>query len=281
LALPRLKNGRLIVLNSVFFSVNYNDACGTGARTPALDQLRWLEETLAQASAAGDTVWLLMHVPPGINSFNSADSVTQGGPPATFWQPELTGRFLQLIRRYPRAISAAFAGHTHMDDFRVIRLDGEPVLLCKIAPAVSPIFGNNPGYQTYQYDRDSGALQNFQTYYLTNLDSARNPALPAEGRWAIEYDFREAYGLDGLTARTVDRLADRIKTDATARRNYVAFYAVSAVSEITPQTFDIYRCAIANITSAEFLTCLSGTPKPKRPPAFPDRRSATVPVMGR
>ena len=169
-----------------------------------------------------------------------------------------------------------------MDDFRVIRLDGEPVLLCKIAPAISPIFGNNPGYQVYQYDRESGALENYQTYYLTDLDSragSRRRPRPAGGPSSTTSARPTAW-----TPRppgTVDRLADRIRTDAAVRRNYTTFYGVSAAPEITPQTLDVYRCAITNVTPAEFLTCLSGTPKPKRPPAFPDRRPAAGPAPRR
>jgi len=60
--------------------------------------------------------WLLMHIPPGINSYNSAEDVQKGESRLTFWQPELTSRFLQLIRRYRSTIHVAFAGHTHMDD---------------------------------------------------------------------------------------------------------------------------------------------------------------------
>ncbi len=199
--LSGLKAHRLVVLNSVFFSVNYDNACGPSTKTPALDQLRWLDRTLDKAQTAGESVWLLMHVPPGINSFNSAEGVSRGGPPVTFWQPELTSRFVQLIRRYRATIRAVFAGHTHMDDFRVIRLDSEPALLCKIAPAISPIFGNNPGYQVYQYDRGTGILRDYQTYNLTNLADSGSAAAPAIGRWALEYDFREAYGYPELSAR--------------------------------------------------------------------------------
>jgi hypothetical protein len=270
--LPRAKHQRLIVLNSVFFSVNYNNVCGTLARTPALEQLHWLELALEKSKAAGEAVWLLMHVPPGINSYNSADVVRRGGPPVTFWQPELTGRFLQLLDRFPGTIQAAFAGHTHMDDFWVVHLDGRPAFLCKIAPAVSPIFGNNPGYQVFQYDRESGALTDYQTFYLTNLASGAGPTKPADGKWALEYSFRQAYGVDSLTARSVAALAARMRTDIAARQRYIAFYGVSAAPEITLETFDVYRCAISNMTPAEFLTCLNGAPKPPRPEAFPDRR---------
>jgi hypothetical protein len=79
--MPRMKNQRLIVLNSIFFSVTYNNVCGTSTQTPALDQLRWLSLTLEQAQAAGQTVWLLTHIPPGLIGYSTSLSVSQGGLP--------------------------------------------------------------------------------------------------------------------------------------------------------------------------------------------------------
>ena len=44
---------------------------------------------------------------------------------------------------YSNVVRLAFAGHTHMDDFRVTAAD--PSLLpLRITPAVSPIYKNNP-----------------------------------------------------------------------------------------------------------------------------------------
>lgn len=266
--LPGAAGHRLVVLNSVFFSVNYDNACGDQAQSPALDQLDWLARILRRAERDREAVWLLMHVPPGINSFNSVDPVRRGGSPATFWQAELTGRFLGLVRRHRGTLRAAFAGHTHMDDFRVLPGDdGEPALLCKVAPAVSPIFGNNPGFQAYRYDRDAGTLRDYRTVYLTDLDDAGH----SPGRWALEYGFREAYGLPRPDAASIAALAGRMVSDAPARGAYTRYYGVSAPPEFTAGQFDIYRCAIANITPSDFLRCLTGSANPERPPALPDR----------
>ncbi|MDG3004371.1 metallophosphoesterase [Paludisphaera mucosa] len=272
--LPRLKNCRLIVLNSVFFSVNYDDACNAEVQVPALDELDWFEDTLARAAAAGEAVWLLMHVPPGINSFNTAESVPRGGPPATFWQPELTRRFLRIVERHPDVVRVAFTGHTHMDDYRLIRPGGGTSIPCKIAPAVSPIFGNNPGFQTYQYDVDRAAVSGFQTYFRDGLGEGRRPT---EGRWALEYDFRDAYGFDSLSAGTIGRLAEGIRSNAAVRESYIRFYGVSSAPEITPRTLEYYRCAMTNLGAAAFMDCLPKAPDRLESPGFPDRRPAAVP----
>jgi hypothetical protein len=277
LKVPRTKNLRLIVLNSIFFSVNYDNVCGTSTQTPALDQLRWVSSVLDQARTAGETVWLLTHIPPGLNGYSTAESVRQGGPAVTFWQPELTSGFLQLVRQHQSKVHIAIVGHTHMDDFRVIRLEGKPVFLSKISPAISPIYGNNPGFQIYQYDRETGTIQNFQTYYLTNLTTGGNPTAAGDGIWSLEYDFRETYGFSVLDPRTAMQLADRIGTDTATQQNYIKFYSVSAAPEINAQTIDAYRCAIFNVTPPEFQMCQRGVPEPIRPPPLTGRKILVEP----
>jgi hypothetical protein len=198
--------------------------------------------------------------------------VKGGGPAIAFWQPELTSRFLQLVGQYRSTIQAVFAGHTHMDDFRVVRLDGQPSLFIKIAPAVSPIYGNNPGLQIYQYERASGAIQNYQTYYLTNLPTNGQAVTSGAGTWAMEYDFRQAYGFSAFNPATVAALSNRIATDLDVQRRYIRFYGVSAAPEITASTIAAYRCVIPNITPAEFQVCNRGVPTPMRSPPLAGRK---------
>jgi sphingomyelin phosphodiesterase acid-like 3 len=274
--LPRTKNHRLIVLNSVFFSAKYANTCGTSDQTPAIDELRWLTSALEQAHAAGETVWLLMHIPPGLDSFATAKSVQKNGPAVTLWHPEWTSRFLHLIDQYPGMIQAAFAGHMHRDDFRVIRLNGKPVLFSKLAPAISPVYGNNPGYEIIQYDRQTGAIENYQIDYLTNLSSDGKPTAAAAGSWAIEYDFRETYGYSALNPHTITQLAEGLDTNATFQRNYIKFYTVSAAPMINAQTIDAFRCAILSVTPSEFEACYRGLPMTRLSPPVPDKRPVGV-----
>jgi sphingomyelin phosphodiesterase acid-like 3 len=278
LKLPKTTQHRAIVLNSVFFSVNYDNVCGSATQTPALDQLRWLASSLEEARAAGETVWLLLHIPPGLDSYGSSKSVQQGGQAIAFWQPELTSRFLQLVQQYQSTLQVVFAGHTHMDDFRVIRLEKAPVLWSKIAPAISPIYGNNPGFQTYQYDRATGALENYQTYYLADLAPEGKPNAPGNTPWALEYDFRAAYGFSALNSSTITALADRVGTAGMAQQQYIKYYSVSAAPEITPATVNAYDCAILNVTPAQFQMCIRGVPEPKRAIRLFDRPKTHQPV---
>ncbi len=252
--LPAPSNARLIVLNTVFFSFKYDNACGDPTIPAALDQLDWLEAALQDAATAGERVWLLMHIPPGINDYNTAQTEKVHKPAVSFWQPALLAKYLQIVERNP-VIQTAFAGHTHMDDFRVIRLGGTPNLLSKIAPAISPIFGNNPGYQIYEYEPTTGTLNNYQTYYLSNLTTGGKPTPASDGTWELEYDWQSAYGLGDLSAASVAQLAENMEADSSVADDFVRYYAVSAIPTVPPEVVLDYRCALDNVTKTEYQAC--------------------------
>ena len=73
--LPRTPGHRLVVLNSVFFSTEYFDACQQPHQQPSGEQLAWLAQRLRAAEQANQRVWLLMHIPPGIDVYDTAKSL--------------------------------------------------------------------------------------------------------------------------------------------------------------------------------------------------------------
>src|SRR5271157_4036761 len=59
---------RVLFLNTVFFSEHYRNACGPpGSDDPGRATLAWLEAELAAAKGAQERVWLVYHIPPGVD----------------------------------------------------------------------------------------------------------------------------------------------------------------------------------------------------------------------
>ena len=163
-------------------------------------QLAWLEWTLYRTKLRGRTASLLFHIPPGIDGYYSSHgSGTCRDNVTPFLKEAYEKPFLALLERYRDILQGSYAGHTHMDDFRVVATAaGEPILLTHITPAISPIYLNNPGFGLVLYDRASGDLIDYATVYLTNLaDAGRGEA----ARWAIEYTFQDAYGYTAYDPR--------------------------------------------------------------------------------
>ena len=95
---------RVLSTNTNFLSVHYRNACGSPADgDPGRATLGWLEAELAAAKQAGEPVWLLYHIPPGIDGYAT---LRQGACPGTMipmWDQAYAGAFSRsaaAIRRY-------------------------------------------------------------------------------------------------------------------------------------------------------------------------------------
>jgi sphingomyelin phosphodiesterase acid-like 3 len=136
------------------------------------------------------------------------------------------------MRAYSRTVVFSFAGHTHMDDFRILSDDqGQPFLVTHLCPAVSPIRMNNPGFQVMRYDKDSGEMEDVLTYYLKNLNSAKGIQ---GGQWGLEYAFDSTYGLEAYNSATLKALTESMDKDGHQLSQFAKYYIVSAPELITP-----------------------------------------------
>ena len=83
-----------------------------------------------------------------------------------FLAGQIPDQFNTLVSTYSNVVQLAFAGHIHMDDFRVTVAD--PSLLpLRITPSVSPIFKNNPGFSVMTYDLTTASVSDITTYFLS------------------------------------------------------------------------------------------------------------------
>ena len=86
---PGTSKHRIVILNTVFFSTDYRNQCGDPKDDPGDDQLRWLAAQLQDAANKGNKVWLLYHIPYGIDAYNSV--IAPGGNAVekvvSLWQP--------------------------------------------------------------------------------------------------------------------------------------------------------------------------------------------------
>ena len=79
---PTLRGVRILSLNSVFFSQKYhatsfNENCATVSSNGPSEAFAWLESRLSHAKAANEKVWLMFHIPPGIDGFSSCSAIPE------------------------------------------------------------------------------------------------------------------------------------------------------------------------------------------------------------
>lgn len=238
-----------IGINSVFFSSNYFNACNpSDTSDPGREQLQWLKQSLARCAATGKKVWLSCHIPPGINVYSSSSgSGPCEKPTVTMWKSNYNQEYLALVNQYSSIIMAGMAGHTHMDDFRVLGTDSTVSSFIHITPAVSPIFGNNPAFQSISWEPGSMRFLNSITYRFNGIEA------PGKNNWNEEYNYARTYGTKSLDAQTLNGVWKKMMKDSAARTSYLKYYSVS--SEMRPSPWKAYWCGIRWQSPQAFKAC--------------------------
>jgi sphingomyelin phosphodiesterase acid-like 3 len=246
---PALKNVRIIALNTNFFSVNYKNPCGTPGPDAGMKELEWLDAELLLARAEGKRVWLLFHIPPGMDVY---DTVQYGGAcpsvkTQTFWKDEYTQKYLGITARHRTAIAGSFAGHTHQDEFRFASGD-----FIHITPSLTPIFGNNPAFEVVDVARN-GDIGGFEAWHLPNV------AVP----WAYEYSFDTAYAQPRYDTAALLEVAEKIGSDPATRERYFG-YSTSGAPKSTAGAlakWQGYWCGLKAMAVNAFTECYCGAQK--------------------
>ena len=251
---PTVADTLIVSVNDVLWSEKYQDACGADGAAAGEAMLDWLRGVLAKQKAAGGRVWMIHHIPWGIDPY-STDRASHATCPATivpFMKGPFASAFLALLRDYAGVITASFSGHVHFDDYRLLAdASGRTVMVDKIAPAISPVFGQNPGFQMFDYDVASGAPTDFSTWYLANLED------DAPADWLEEYRFTEAYGVPAYSAAAVDTVTKELAAAGPVRDTFRRLYNVGH-GALSPIAFPAYLCAITAPDPARFDACYCG-----------------------
>ncbi|MFO0993536.1 MAG: metallophosphoesterase [Hyphomicrobiales bacterium] len=247
---PTAPDTEIIVLNDVLWSAEYRDVCGSSGMAAAEAMLTWFKARLDAARAANRKVWMVHHIPAGIDAFATMKSkeTACSKKPVSFMGEPFATRFPELLAEYAPVITANLTGHVHFDGYRLILgKDGQALDVEKIAPAISPIFGQNPSFHVFDYDAKSGEPTDFTTVYLDLVK-------PAIG-WRTEYRFTRAYRLKRFDAAAVNRIWTAIAAAGPERKTYGAYYDVGSAK--FPSTLaPAFYCALGESSLSSFTNCL-------------------------
>ncbi len=232
---------------------------GTPTSAGANAELDWLNFQLAAAKAAGQKVWILMHVPPGANSQSTAQNAVKAGTPsevseqttAMMWDPGIQEVFLQTLENYPGMVTLMLAGHTHMDEYRILSTGN----VLEQLPSISPCFGNNPAFKVFTIDQKTLAATDYQSYYF-NLSSA-----PLPTQFVSLYQFSAAYGAQGSLSSSLQQLYPLLAGNPTQQNAYTEYYESSATASpwnpISSATWPIFACTIGQMDELDYIQCVN------------------------
>ena len=273
---PAIHGMRIISMNTVFLSemykaADFKEGCAIVSSPAPTELLTWLESRLASARQAHEKVWLMFHIPPGIDSYTTIhkyQALLKGKPNANdeklcasaivpMWVPKSTEEFDKLLEKYQDVVVASFAGHTHSDEFRVINAAAKEPQFVLVSSAISPIYNQNPGFRVVTFAND-GSLRDNTVYYLTNLLFASGTT---PGEWKREYTFSEQWKLPKLDGASLATLYTRIQSQPSTGDEWLRLYNVSSSAAYLPVNALLgFACAIEGLDPDSYSECYCRTP---------------------
>jgi hypothetical protein len=263
---PALRNMRIIAVNTNFFSTNYTNPCGKPGPDAGLRQIVWLDAELRLARDEGRRVWLLFHIPPGLDVYDTEEygGACPDAKPQSFWKDAYQQKYLAITAAHGKTIAGSFAGHTHQDEFRLA--SGGFV---HITPSITPVFGNNPAFEIVDVT-PRGEVVDYVAHHLPNV------ALP----WAREYSWSESYAEPRYDAATLTQLEAAVAADTTVREKYFTYFSSGSPKSSAGALagWRGYWCGFRMRTASAFSACYcDATALPSSRPSSSLREAAAAP----
>jgi sphingomyelin phosphodiesterase acid-like 3 len=256
---PLMPHTRLIVLDDLFMSKNYRSCAGERNSAPADAEIAWLRNQLAQARQAGHQVWIMGHIPTGIDPNSTARS---RGAMCGHVHPVLflssTG-LADLLIEYADIIRLGIFGHTHMDEIRLLqpehpRSDStSPAVIIKIVPSISPVDGNDPSFTIARIHPATATLRDYKVVSASNHTGIAT-------RWSVEYDFNPTFHQQQFSPTTVRALITEFAADPDAKtamsQEYIRHYFIGDRSAELKPFWPQYVCAMTNASAEAYAACV-------------------------
>lgn len=233
---------------------------GSSSYGDANAELSWLNSQLSSAQAAGQKVWILMHVPPGANSQGIAQVAATPGDVdeknvSMMWDAKLQSAFLQTLGNYPGRVTLMLAGHTHMDEFRLLPTGD----VLEQLPGISPCFGNNPAYKVLTVTQDTFTPTDYQSFDY-NLAALAT-------QFGSLYQFSATYGARSTLGYSLQQLYPHLAVNQNTRNMYELLYGSGSTS-VNPLTlapwnpindvnWPIFSCTISQMDEPDYLNCVN------------------------
>jgi sphingomyelin phosphodiesterase acid-like 3 len=252
-----LGHTRILVLDDLFMSRQYATCGGKADPAPAAAQIAWLTQQLEAARRGHEKVWVMSHIPPGVNPYATATKVLDlcsGGKPTMFLSSDALP---DAMAGRGDVIALAIFAHTHMDELRLLKPGtGDPKggVAIKMVGSISPVDGNNPSFTLAEVDAATAQLKDYRVYVASNQSGVG-------AQWSQEYDFAKTYREPAFTAATVGDLVAGFKADPTgqsdASKSYIKNYGSGAGGARAIDAFwQPYTCALRNDGADAFRSCV-------------------------
>lgn len=160
--------------------------------------LQWLEDTLYEMEANGETAILLGHVPPG-------DSCLY----------QWATRFTALMDRFQAVVRLQIFGHVHKEMHNTLRspTSDKPIAVNFWTGSMTTYSEQYPSFRRFVMDKQTMLPIAIETYKLDV--EAENPD------FVLDHELKEFYGMPNLAPSSFGNLSDQFKDDETQALKYI------------------------------------------------------------
>jgi sphingomyelin phosphodiesterase acid-like 3 len=254
-ALP-VPHARMLVLDDLFMARKYATCGGKPDTQAAEDQIAWLKQQLEKARREKEKVWVMGHIPPGVDPYSTA---TKGGNVCAGKGPQMylsSEAMAETMAGYGDVIQLAIFAHTHMDELRLLAPAAGDAAHCPVAvkmvPSISPIDGNNPSFTVAEVNAASAMLSDYRVYAASNQSGV-------DATWTEEYDFAKDFGEPAFSASALSDLVQKFAADRTAQspasQSYLNHYFVGGGARELAPFWPMYVCALNHDEPDAYRAC--------------------------
>ena len=264
-----MQGTRLIVINDVFLSPNYSNCAGKPDPAATDAEMTWLKEELAQARRLGQRVWVMGHIPPGVDPYSTVArfrDVCGGEAPVLFLSSD---KLADMLIEYGDVIRLGIFGHSHMDEIRLLEAQSGPQsssghgtamksVAIKMVPSISPVDGNNPAFTIARVGIFSALLRDYEVIAASNQSGVATV-------WSREYDYAQSYHEAEFSALAARKLIAEFEDDRGAKtaasQEYIRNYFVGDLGSELQPFWPLYVCTMGNYTAKGFAACVCSAGK--------------------
>ncbi len=251
-------NARLLVLDDLFMSHGYKTCANKPDPQAAFPQINWLAKQLADARTANQKLWIMGHIPPGVDLYSTARrgiNVCTGGSPVMFLASE---DMSDAIAPYGDVVQLAIFAHTHMDELRLLQdqsagAPSKTPVPIKMVSSISPVHANLPSITVAQVDPATAAVANYTVFSSPDLNGGNGTWKPKE------YDFSSSYSEPDFSSSSLANLIAEFAADPGATTsqstNYIDHFSAGHSSGSLRAAWPQYVCSLSNPTVKAFKAC--------------------------
>jgi sphingomyelin phosphodiesterase acid-like 3 len=224
-----------------------------------------LRDELERAREHKEKVWVMGHIPPGIDPFTTIlkmRNVCGGRSPDVFLASDDLGK---TIGDFGDVVKLAVFAHTHMDEFRLLKPTSSEIphgaqagVAVKLVASISPINGNSPSFTVARIEPATAVMVDYKVFEASNSTGV-------DAQWAREYDFADAFHEPEFSAAALGKLIAKFAADpevqTDASQSYIRNYYVRDVSAEIKAFWPQYSCALDNLTAESYRACVCSPAK--------------------